>query len=425
MSPWTEGLRTTQAPGDQVLAQVEVEARVEHVEPRAHHLDPVHRAGVDLQAAAVADEDHDRQARGRGAGRAPAGGAGPAGAGEARAGEPHRLGAGDAEAAEQQEELVGVPLRLPGGDQAGGVDLGVRPLRGGRGGGRSGGRRVGIGGVGGDAVEGRRVGGGGGVDLVDGGAAGVEELQAAAGAGAGVLVEGVAEAPVAQEEAQVDLADHLAHGALDGGRGEAAVDLVDAGLVAGQRHDLAGFGQAGEQRAEAFRRLGAAQAAGRAGGAAGLEKRGFGHAERRGGVAHARGGAAGAQRGLAGEEVVGSVRRGVDHRARGGLRGSRRAVTVRPTGAQASRRLGACAAGGRARSWTRRSSERQAGDAGGQAAGDAADRRGGAGLVPGAGEGGPEPDERGAQGLRGGAGGDEKGLRGTKGTTWITLLGLE
>ena len=43
--------------------------------------------------------------------------------------------------------------------------------------------------------------------------------------------------------------------ALELRRREAAVHLVDAGLVAGQRHHLAGLGQPGEQRAEALGRL--------------------------------------------------------------------------------------------------------------------------------------------------------------------------
>ena len=57
------------------------------------------------------------------------------------------------------------------------------------------GRGLGLGELRGDPREGRGVGLGGGVDLVDRGAGGVEELQAPPRAGAGLLVEGVAEAP--------------------------------------------------------------------------------------------------------------------------------------------------------------------------------------------------------------------------------------
>ncbi len=46
---------------DPVLAQVQVETRVEHVQPRPHGLDSLHRSGIDLHAARVADENHDRQ----------------------------------------------------------------------------------------------------------------------------------------------------------------------------------------------------------------------------------------------------------------------------------------------------------------------------------------------------------------------------
>ena len=116
-----------------------------------------------------------------------------------RGGEAHRLGTGDAEAAQQQDELVGVLLLGPGGAEARDVDLGVRALAGRRGNRlEGGGRCVGVCGFVGDAGERGGVGGGGCVEnLVDGGAAGIEELQAPARTGADVLVEEVAEAPLA------------------------------------------------------------------------------------------------------------------------------------------------------------------------------------------------------------------------------------
>ena len=131
---------------------------------------------------------------------------------------------------------------------------------------------------------------------------------APARAGAGLIVEEVAEAPVAQEEAEVDLADDLAHGALDVGRVEAPVLLVDAGFVARQGHDLARFGEPGDDCAEASETVRPAQAPGRSGGPARLEERCLGDAEGGGGVAHPRGcalgaHAVGAQAGFAREEV--------------------------------------------------------------------------------------------------------------------------
>ena len=210
--------------GDAVLAQVEVEGRVEDVEPRAHDLDAVDEARVDLHAARVADEDHHRQRAALHRLEDRAGGGGGDGAGELRAGEAHGLEAADAEAAEEAEELVGVLERRPGGDEAVAVDLGVGALGGGvgdrdEGRGREVGRRGAFVGEGGDeGGEGR----GRPVDLVDGRAGGVEEEEAGAGAGLGLLAVGVAVLPVAQEEAEVDGADGLAHGAVDLGRREGA-----------------------------------------------------------------------------------------------------------------------------------------------------------------------------------------------------------
>src|SRR4051812_27048603 len=45
---------------DMVGSEVQVEALVEDVEPRAHRFDDLDGAGMDLDAAAIADEAHDR-----------------------------------------------------------------------------------------------------------------------------------------------------------------------------------------------------------------------------------------------------------------------------------------------------------------------------------------------------------------------------
>ena len=304
MSPWTDGLRTTAAEatrswrrwrlnrGSRTFSQGPTTS-MRWTGPEWICTQPGLPTKTMIGSAEAAADSRS------GVGRGPAHGASEVG------GEAHRLGAGDAEAAQEQDELVGVLLLGPGGAEARDVDLGVRAFVGDGDRLEGGGRRVGVGGFVGDAGERGGVGGGGCVDLVDGGAAGIEELQAPARAGAGVLVEEIAEAPLAGEEAEVDLAHHLAHGALEVGRVEAAGLLVDAGRVTGEGHDLAGLGQTREDGAEAFGRVGAAEPAGGPGAAAGLDECGLGDAEGGGGVAHAQRPAAGAEGGLAGEEAVG------------------------------------------------------------------------------------------------------------------------
>jgi hypothetical protein len=119
----------------------------------------------------------------------------------------------------------------------------------------------------------------GGEHLVHGRAGLVEHLDRTARAARAALGHEPGMRPAREEQAEVDLrAEHQPDAAVQPGPGVGAVLLVHAVVVARQRHQLAGLGEAPEQKAP----VGAqAACAGEPG-----DDRGLGHAERLGGVAH-------------------------------------------------------------------------------------------------------------------------------------------
>jgi hypothetical protein len=227
-------------PGDQLLAQVQVEGRVEHVQPAVDPPDPHHRTAVDLDAAAVADEDHD----------------GPRGLtgvpeddgqrlrrhlpGAPAAGQAKRLGPGHAVAAQHREELVGVSQRVPVASERGRVDLGVGASRGAHRRRQVQGRRGGRGTRRDQRLPGRPITVGLEVDLMDRGAGAVEHLDAAAhaiGSARVPLGDRQRVAPVRQEHPQID---RLAVDQAGPGRqldpAIAPAHLTHRGRVARERH---------------------------------------------------------------------------------------------------------------------------------------------------------------------------------------------
>ena len=225
---------------------MQVEGRVEHIEPAVDLDQAVDRSAVDLDAAAAADEDHDGRAVGAGGLHGRAQGARRQLAGEFLADEPQRLDAADLELAQHAEELVCVLHRPPRLAQAFDVDFRIGTPNGFRGDRIRRARRDGesarhFGTMARDqGIERRPVGLVCGVDLVHRLAPAVEELQAEPLALLDGLAHGKAMLPASQEQAQVDVWPQ--HEAVRAGHLhvlEAAMALVHAMLVARQAYDAA------------------------------------------------------------------------------------------------------------------------------------------------------------------------------------------
>mmetsp|Transcript_5758 Transcript_5758/g.14048 ORF Transcript_5758/g.14048 Transcript_5758/m.14048 type:complete len:307 (-) Transcript_5758:1616-2536(-) len=268
---------------------MQVEARVEHIEPRPHDGDTLDRAAVDLDDARVADKHHDGRAVGRRPLQQHAGRVRVHALRELRRGEMHRGAARQAMLAQQAEELVRVAQRGPAGTEGAGVDIGridrcgrrlVAPLWRGRGGvGPADAQRLPRGQVGARPRE----------DLVHRHAPRIEELQALLLALRRRLMHSIAVGPVAVEQPQVDLlAQRHAHLAPRFALG--AELLVDAGAfmhamgIARQCHHLAGVPQRGQQGGKVAAQALGLQATGRCADM-GVDEHAFGDAEGEGDVA--------------------------------------------------------------------------------------------------------------------------------------------
>ena len=226
---------------DVVAAQVQVEAGIHHVLPRPHRFQRLHRAGMDLDAAAIADKDHHRDP---GLGQP-----GQHGIHSIRIQRAHEGGPGDAVGAEavhlhlrdQPQELVRVGHAPPFGAQHLGL-VGAGPR--------------GLGGLARREREPRPL-----IaeraraaqplpravmralaqdDLVHRVARRIEHLKAAARAGLSCGLDHEGMAPMRRENAQVDRLGQDHRGVLAGVIIRVIADLlVHAGGVARERHDLA------------------------------------------------------------------------------------------------------------------------------------------------------------------------------------------
>ena len=191
----------------------------------------------------------------------------------------------DLQAPQHAEEIMRVLERAPGVAQRRHVDLGIGQAGASAAGSASramdgdwsSARKRSI-----SAVKAHVVGFGRSVDLVHRDAGGVEDLQAAAVALRGPLGHGESVLPRRQEDPQIDVGpQHQAHDAGDGHVLVAAVALVHARLVAGQRHDAPDL----RQRLEQLRPVAPQPDRGVA--ASRRHQCGFGGAECTGGVADA------------------------------------------------------------------------------------------------------------------------------------------
>ncbi|MNY10992.1 hypothetical protein D3C86_1439980 [compost metagenome] len=295
---------------------MQVERRVQHVEPRAGPGQPLHRPGVDLHDAAIGDKAHDRQLRlrrplqhrfHRAVGHLLR---------QVLAGVAQRTDARDLVLAQHAEEVVRVFQAAPVGAQRFGVS-GLGGFRGRRERRHHHGRRRRQGMPVDVRLPGRRVGLGGAVDLVHRLAGLVEELDAVPA----VLGYRVEVLPRAEEHAQVDIRpEHDADRAIIGlDVLVVAMPLVHGGVVAGQRHDRPEGAEVAEHRLR-----GAAQLA-RGHAAAGGYQFGLGRAKAAGAFADAQVGRGGHQRVVALAQGFKTI---VCHRVRvvwgSGIRAARR-----------------------------------------------------------------------------------------------------
>ena len=228
--------------GHHVFTQVQVEARVQHVDPlgAAHlqRLDPLDRAGMDLDTPHAADEHHDGRAIHGRLVQQPVHCVLAQAMGKPAFGQAEALLALHPELAQQTEEFMGVLHHRPGGFQPCCVDLGIsaRTFRDRRGGKHI--TRPGLREAGHQGIERSTVGLLTHKHLVHGRAMGIEELQALRrrfGRIVGGLGYGKARMPMHEKKTQVDgLTECQAHRA--GGR-HILVDtrlLMHGGGIPGQ-----------------------------------------------------------------------------------------------------------------------------------------------------------------------------------------------
>src|SRR5690606_20930245 len=238
-------LAADEAAGNRLLVEVQVELGIEHIVPLTHLDQLLDRAGMDLDAALVANEHHDLAVAIAGKLKHPAGGAVLKLECEVITDAAERLHAADLVFAEHYEEVVDVLEVFPGGTESFPVNFCIRAVR-------SFCCRFfnfksrvlfSIAILCNQIIIGGLIRMVGQVNLVDGGSGRIEELQALARAllGRGLLGESVL--PMAHEQPQIDVGIVQDAGADRPVGKEArivvnALALVHAGIIPGQRENL-------------------------------------------------------------------------------------------------------------------------------------------------------------------------------------------